>query len=288
MTTETPIRLSPSSIAKYKQCPRKWEFQYVKKIPEPSGRAAVVGGFVHSVLEELMKLSQTERTTEMAKKLARKIFDENVSKDKQYLALELGEAEALEFRWAGWRSVEELWKLERPEKVDVNATELKMSVKIDGISFLGFIDRVDNTEDGISILDYKSGKLPTNESSKSEKLEQVFLYAVAYLEKFGVLPKEVKIYFTSPEKSGSIVEKITDTTVSTVIEDLKKTHSEIQNDKQSSTFKPKTGPLCGWCHYAKDCSEGVGFLQNLHNQGRLRSDAPAFELIENKIKRNAA
>ena len=47
--------LSHSKTASYINCERKFSFNYLESIKEPSGIHAAVGTFVHSVIEEFYK-----------------------------------------------------------------------------------------------------------------------------------------------------------------------------------------------------------------------------------------
>lgn len=276
------FRLSPSSVSTYKQCPKKWEYRYIHKIKEPSGYPAIVGKFMHSVLEELMQLSSEKRTMDKARLLARKIFDEQVTKEEEFIQLNLSKEENTAFLWEAWSSIEGLWSIEDPTKVEVSATEQRLSTKLGGVQFLGFIDRVDNGPQGVSIIDYKSGKFPTSKSYEKEKLNQVYLYAAAYEAINGIKPKEVKIYFTKPMGGNNIdviSGEVTEEATQAVVEDLTKTHSKIQLNAQAENFNQKTGPLCGWCFYIDKCEKGQNYIKNRYTNGTLKNTAPAIKIL---------
>ena len=67
-------------------------------------------------------------------------------------------------------------------------TEQYLSIQMEGIDFLGFADRIDFTENGVEIIDYKTGK--TNVSPKDRNW-QLGLYALAAQEKYGKVRKVV-------------------------------------------------------------------------------------------------
>ena len=52
---------SPSSILTYKQCPRKFYYQYVEKLPTKKSFALVRGSIVHSVIEDFFKIDVEEK-----------------------------------------------------------------------------------------------------------------------------------------------------------------------------------------------------------------------------------
>ena len=67
---ELPRFFSPSAAGTYRQCPLRWKFRYIDKLPDPPGEAALVGTFAHRVLEHLCDESADARTTDRAKELA--------------------------------------------------------------------------------------------------------------------------------------------------------------------------------------------------------------------------
>ena len=52
---ETPAYMSPSSIGTFNQCPMRYKYAKLDRIPEDSTEAQVLGSFVHEVLEEFFK-----------------------------------------------------------------------------------------------------------------------------------------------------------------------------------------------------------------------------------------
>ena len=41
--------LSPSSAGAYEQCPRRWKFRYLDRLPDPPGQAALAGTFAAAI-----------------------------------------------------------------------------------------------------------------------------------------------------------------------------------------------------------------------------------------------
>src|SRR6056300_131293 len=108
---ESPSKLSPSGAAAFDGCPRRWKFKYIDRLGEPSGEPAVVGTFAHLVLEHLCGLDGPERTQDRAKALARELWPE-LSGDPDFVALDLSDDQAREFRWKAWLAIAGLWQLE--------------------------------------------------------------------------------------------------------------------------------------------------------------------------------
>lgn len=51
MPVALPRSVSPSSLADFKQCPMKYRYKYIERIPEPPQEALVRGNMIHTALE---------------------------------------------------------------------------------------------------------------------------------------------------------------------------------------------------------------------------------------------
>ncbi|MDE0163340.1 MAG: PD-(D/E)XK nuclease family protein [Acidimicrobiaceae bacterium] len=246
-----PARLSPSGAATFEQCPRRWRFRYVDRLPDPPGEDALVGTFAHRVLELLMMRAPARRSKEDAKRIARAVWPE-VAEDDDYRELELSDDEARAFRWRAWQAIEGLWRLEDPAQVEVEATEEQVSVVLGDVPFRGVVDRLEREADGLVVSDYKSGRAPTARYAPA-RLRQVLLYAAAIAEETGEQPVRAQLLYlgqktvataSTPDETGGVVEQ------------LKSTWDAIADACEVDDFAARPGPLCGYCSYAEHCPEG--------------------------------
>ena len=246
-----PERLSPSGAATFDQCPRRWRFRYVERMPDPPGIDALVGTFAHRVLELLMQQVPGRRTKDEARRIARTIWPE-VSCSEDYRDLELSDDEARDFRWRGWRAIEGLWELEDPVEVDVTATEEHLSVVLNGVPFRGVVDRLEREPDGLVVSDYKSGRAPGIRYAQ-ERLQQVLLYAAAVGEQAGEVPVRARLLYLG--------QKIVSTATSPAeiegaVGQLSSTWNAIVEACDIDDFEARPGPLCNYCAYAEHCPQG--------------------------------
>ena len=269
-----PKHLSPSSASSYRECARRWKFRYVDRLPDPPGEAAVTGTFAHMVLERLMQEPVESRTVDRAKELAREAWP-TMENSRDYRSLDLDENAGRNFRWNGWRAIEGLWELEDPGQVRVAATEQDVQVEINGVPFRGIIDRVDETDEGLVVTDYKSGKAPSERFS-SNYATQMLLYAAALTELGGRKPAKAQLLYLGQK----VVEvEITDENLAGAVDELRTTWLAIMESCISQEFEASVGPLCGWCPFVAQCPEGTAEVLHRDKIGKLRSDAPALELI---------
>ena len=253
--------LSPSSMALYDDCPKKWMYRYIEKLPDPPGISAVMGSFVHSVLEHLMKLQPEERTQDNARERATKTF--NITRrTPEFCNLELTDEKISGFKWQAWKAIERLWDLENPEEVAVASTEQHLRVDVRGVPFRGYIDRVDESPEGLVVNDYKSGKPPSQEwidqsrrHLEDKHLFQVMLYSAAIAEETGVSPAIARVLYIGEQKQIS-EEPVTEEKLTDVTDRLLQTWEALASDLRRKKFDPNPGPLCGWCPFISHCEEG--------------------------------
>ncbi|MCE2511275.1 MAG: PD-(D/E)XK nuclease family protein [Acidimicrobiia bacterium] len=246
-----PQRLSPSGAATFDQCPRRWRFRYVDRLPDPPGADALVGTFAHRVLEHLMQQHPSRRNKDDARRIARASWPEMSGSD-DYRDLELDEEQARKFRWRAWRAIEGLWDLEDPAGVDVRATEQQVSVTLDGVPFRGVVDRVESEPDGLVISDYKSGRAPTARYAPG-RLQQVLLYAAAVAEETGERPVRARLLYLGQK---IVATGVTPVELGGAVEQLKSTWDAIGDACHTDDFSARPGPLCDYCPYAELCPEG--------------------------------
>lgn len=300
--TETRVYLSPSAASTWNQCPRRWYHKYVDKIPEPPpGEPAVIGNFVHGVLENLTKLEPQDRTKDAAKEIAREYFDEFVD-TTNWQQLEYDDDQAKKFRRRAWAIIETYFANVDPTKVDPIGQEIKVDIDVEGVPFMGFVDLVErDPETGdVVVTDYKTGKppssgMPWSGDERGEKLLQPLWYAAALQEMGEHAPKHARlIYFTVNERPDGSYEQVSaelgvdvnDESIAAARAELRRRWDDIQQAKMDGGAPAKTGPLCGWCPYVDRCPEGEGEVMKRWNtvdkytgRRKLRDDAPAVKIL---------
>lgn len=136
---------SPSSLLTFEDCQKRFEYKYVYNMPEDKTiywEAMRLGSFVHSVLEVGVKnnLRSAKEFIDLVYELSRMEGWENI---------ELDEAEYL---------IKVFFERNKTKYSEKSMTEQKLKLEIDGIKFIGFADRIDFNNDGIEIIDYKTGR----------------------------------------------------------------------------------------------------------------------------------
>lgn len=250
---ELPEYVSPSSLATYSQCPLKYKYSRVNKIAEPPTKAALLGNFVHDVLESFYgQLAPEERTALSLRSLSTSTW---TSGDwDQKISGIVPQSEKNDFRWNAWWCLENIFSVEKPINVDVSSggVETELNGKVGEVPVRGFIDRW-VVEDGvIKISDYKTGKTP-KERYVGDKFVQLFVYAAVLENDDSNKVDLVELLYL---KDGArFSRKFDDDARISVLNEVSGTYSRILESFSDNSWSAHPTQLCYWCHYKTNICE---------------------------------
>ena len=250
MFTSQPA-LSASRAKEYLQCPLKFRFSVVDRIPQPPTQATIRGTLVHAVLEALFELPAPRRTPQAAASLLEPKWQQLSEKHADYapvIAAAGGDRALLE---ESTTLLGEYFALEVPTQISSAATEQRIEVRLPtGLNLRGIVDRVDRAPDGrLRVIDYKTGKAPSPRFVE-EALFQMRFYALM-LREADTLPTRMQLLYL---KSRSVLTLDPSGPDIDVFQDeLMGLWRRISADLSSTRFQPKRGPLCNWCAYQAKC-----------------------------------
>lgn len=292
--------LSPSGASLWKQCPRRWWFRYVEGLPEPPpGEPAVMGTFVHKVLEDLLALAPADRTPEAARQIATEYFA-SFSERGDFQALGFDEAATRRFKHKAWTAISAYFAEFAPTEVDPVHQEMRVRAEVAGVPFFGIIDLLERDGsvggDAVIVTDYKTGTPPDttkpwSAEQNAEKLLQPMWYAAALMEMGEHTPTLARLlYFTAAEtadgglvgRTGKLSATVDDDALGAARVELALRWRQIGEAQETGSAEAKPGVLCGWCPFVTHCAEGEAEVRRLHGetnrrtgQPRMRADAPA-------------
>lgn len=243
----------------------------------PAGVDALVGTYVHLVLEGLMGLPAGERSVEAAKRLLLECWPEVVA-NAEWVALGYAaeSEEVRTFRRRAWAGVRGYFEIEDPDRVQVVAREQYVSAVVEGVPLRGIIDRVDrDVFDDLVVSDYKTGKVPAP-MFRGGKLRQLALYAAVLGEVEGRLPAEGRLLFTTFGKVVSA--SVTAESVAVAVEVAGDAWDGLQLAESGAGYRAQPGPLCGWCPFVGECDAGLAEVRERLAAGKLKKSAPAYAL----------
>jgi putative RecB family exonuclease len=241
------MRISYSSVGTYQNCPLKYKYQHVDRIPEPKSKEAVFGTLVHAVMKYVHTPALLSPTVEQALDYFAKGWNSEVYED------ELEERAAFS---QGVTIIQDYLSRNKPSDYTIVDLESRFAIEIgDEVSgkhiVSGIIDRIDRTKDGYEIIDYKTTrKMPSQDKVDNDL--QLSIYLKAFLARY---PKEianldkitVSLYYL---KHGV---KLSSTRTREQLDRVDGTFLGVIKSIEEAKFEPILSPLCDWCGYQKIC-----------------------------------
>ena len=199
---------SVSQLKTYEQCPKKYMYQYIYKIPTPSKHYFDFGTSLHSVLEEIQPLSKKLSEKELHLKGLGELSKQWISKSYESADQEK------QYYEKGIQIIRSFVKKEKLLFKDSKTLSLEKEfwLTIEGKRIMGYIDRIEEIDGTIQILDYKTSNSQEPKSKLKENL-QLYVYALA-MSKDGIIPKSMGLWYLlhdtidTIEFDKSIAEKI--------------------------------------------------------------------------------
>jgi len=274
------VSLSYSQLRRYRTCPRQYEFSNIKKIPWGISEGESFGASVHNALkrwgEEEMKIfGGGLETKDKGQRTKGKGQGQGVREDQLGLFIPekrpqtglLTEEKLLEIwhqsfvfntfptqfeadfaRKRGEELMRQffLWWSQVPRSVV--AVEKSFSLAIDGVTIAGRLDRIEQTEQGVRIVDYKTTAPCTQEEADADL--QLSLYALASETLFEKPCTELLLLFLS--ESG-VVERSTQRSASQ-LKDARTQIQLIRERMEAKDFRPTPSvSACKRCPYRGVC-----------------------------------
>ena len=247
---------SPSSINTYKQCPRRYYYCYIEKIPTKPSIHLTRGKVAHSAVEHFFDLDP-EKLDEKNIDFVLKIFLHDMlnqywtKSKKEFDSLEMQDAQ-MQMYLRETRMMMDRWlntfltKLRNEMKTHSLTEAFKRLTPIrekqyasEGFGVRGFIDAIFETDDEVILVDYKTSK--SGKISPPYKL-QLALYAMMYKEKHGKLPKRVGVDFL---RHGEEYLDVDEDLIKLAKLECELIHVNTQT-KEKADYPKKPGPLCKW------------------------------------------
>jgi putative RecB family exonuclease len=243
----TIMRVSYSSVETYQNCPLKYKFREIDKIKEPKSKEAVFGTLIHSVMKYIHTPSLLAPNVEQALDYFAKSWNSEVYEN------EMEERAAFT---QGVTMIQNYLSHNKPTDYTIVDLESRFAIEIGDDKtgkhiVSGIIDRIDKTEDGYEIIDYKTTrKMPSQD--KVDNDIQLSIYCKAFLNRY---PKEidrldkitVSLYYL---KHGV---KLSSQRTIEQLATLEKTFLDVIKLIEEEKFDPILSPLCDWCGYQKIC-----------------------------------
>ncbi len=239
-----PTAFSFSQIQTYLTCPLKYKYQYILKIPTEAGSAASFGTSIHNALQFFYQqhMQNMHPTLETLLSLYKSNWVPIGYGSKKY---------EIEMKLEGERILREFYATYHSKEIKIAGLEQWFKIKIqDGMHISGKIDRIDYLNNGrIEIIDYKTGKVPTDAELKKEM--QLSLYARAATDPslFGKTLDQITVSYIYFQENKKVSLTRTQKDLDLVMQTIEDVVSNIKAGK----FDAKKGPWCSWCPFKINC-----------------------------------
>lgn len=258
-----PFYLSFSQLSSFNDCPYKYRYSYVLKIPIKGKCFFSFGETMHSVMQKTFELAEERNGLGQAD-----LFKSPAGPAKKSEEVDIKLEEMLEIYARNWidnwyesdeqkqkykklgkKIIKEFHKIHNKNWPKTLLLEkgfnLKIKVNNDIYSLKGIIDRVDMIGDEVKIVDYKTGK-PKKKLMANNK-NQLLIYQMALQDVFKYKVKALSFYYLEDNSEVEFLgsEKELDTVQEKIVSVIK--------DINRGEFPSRPGPLCAFCDYKDIC-----------------------------------
>ena len=282
---------SPSSINTYQQCPRKYFYRYVLKLPSGSNIHLIRGKVVHSVLEDFFTLNldglHNNNFEEYFAQHLLSLFHLHWGKAiPDFHSLSLSKEDIRKYYTDSLVMLENFLRMFSQRIRNYIAVKhvsfpaafysLKPLAEVgyssESFAVRGFIDAIEQREDGVYLIDYKtSNKFEVT----TEYRLQLGIYALLYYEKHGVLPQMVGIYFL---KFGEKYLPVDEQLLRYAKKEIQYVH-ERTGSNSIEDYPKNVSPLCKWstgqCDYYDVCFGQKTLDAFTHELVHIKTDVPS-------------
>ncbi|AXG15417.1 PD-(D/E)XK nuclease family protein [Intrasporangium calvum] len=251
----TPLyAASPSRLLAWLDCPRRYRMQYLDR-PRPPARPqrahTSVGITTHNVLRDFWDLPPGRRTPDGVAELVRSSWIDVGFRDPEQSAT-----------WRG-RVRETVVAYLRGSNRDQQPVGIERSVALRtaSIAVTGRVDRLDDREGELVVVDYKTGRqVPTEDDARTSL--PLALYAVGAARTFRRSCVRVELHHVPSQTvaahthtAESLARKVAE--AESIAADLRRVDAEFaERGVESPSFPPRPSPLCTWCDFRAHCAEG--------------------------------
>ncbi len=249
---------SSSRLATFAQCPRRFQYQYINKLPAPwtESFATDRGKLLHMMLEHSTKDGTDFQKIKQEKEFKEIVKRELLKKDDIKDTIKVYENFRTSKVGQGILSKERVFsELAIGLDYDMNITPFNPRFnkeKMDKLYFRGFLDygfvkpaKTKDEEDVLVICDWKSGKY---KSQQEQKWDQLLWYS---LSMFSEMPYDnIMLMFVYVDHNKVNAKLLQRKNLQKYKDALHRTIDKIEN---ASVFEKKESGLCDWCPFQEHC-----------------------------------
>ena len=234
--------LSASAITTYEDCPLRFKLEREWNLPRDVPASLHNGKVMHDVL----------RTFYDARRFGREVGDAELIEQLRQGLADAGIPDRYQYELylkQGTEQLKQFLELSRTTpQPDVLETEQNFDFQVGATKLRGRVDRIDRVgPDGVAIVDYKTGKLKSQEDADDSL--QLSLYALAAKEVWG--HRVAQLVFYNLENNTAVAT----TRNGAQLEEAKLRVQKVAENIAEGKFTAKPGYQCVFCPYRNLCPE---------------------------------
>ena len=258
------LALSMSKLQTLRDCPKKYEFRYIKKapVPEKEKPALVLYQLLQSFLHDYVARKQLLSNEEILKIISDRVKAQtDISTENKEDILQKAYSALINFNESikgGFPQVHSLG-----ENVKIGYENVVLTARFDRIDIL--------PNGNFNVIIYKTSKRSLSAHEARLDLSGVYNYFVAERLYPGRIEQVIYHYLLTGDK-------IPFKPSSTDIEKLKLTFNEFVSDNSNSVFEGHRNPLCPYCDYVEQCEDAQRLLLSPSKINSFTSCALKYKL----------
>ncbi len=235
--------LSSQQVDDYLTCPLKYKYIHILRVPIPPHHTMIYGKAIHRAVAEYYQAKKRGEKITLDKLIS--VFEGSWSSEG-FLTREHEERRLAQ----GKEILKRFFEQEQQKDEVPTYVEEEFSFVQGNIKLIGRWDRVDVTQEGGIIIDYKTSEVRDQGRADSEARNSVQLpiYAMAYRERFGQLPAGVELRFLETGLVGRLKN------LERQIEKTKAKIEQVVERVKQRDFAPSPQYMaCEFCPYRGIC-----------------------------------
>ncbi len=245
-TLPVPKQFSFTQLAAFKTCPLQYKFAHVLKVPVLGKWTFSYGKTMHNTLQDFFLLWLERVNEEGSAQVPVSLSEllqiyERCWQDEWYI----NDTQRETYREQGLESLKGYYRFVSGQIPVPLSVEQGFTLKLGDVVLKGRIDRMDTFEDGVEIVDYKTGK-PKTKLTKEEK-EQLLLYQLAARDVLGLNPKKLTFHYLQDNTQVSFIGSDKD------LLDMQESVVARVQGIRASVFDATPGFHCKFCDFSDIC-----------------------------------
>ncbi len=262
-----PERFSFSQLKAYENCPWQYRYAFILRVPVKGKPQFSFGKTIHLVMQKMFERILSRQDFVQGDLFGERKNFENVNKAvKEYISPDevvkiyeecfiddwyRDEAEKNSFYEKGKKILKEYYAEIENEIIKPKHLEKSFSIKIfddtkgSQYSLFGVIDRIDEKDGGLEIIDYKTGK--GKKALQLDNKEQLLIYQMACQEIFQKPIKSLTFLYVEENSKQTFIGAQKD------LDTLKEKIISAIHEIEKGEFKPKPSVICKYCDFRDIC-----------------------------------